>query len=211
MAYNKNNYKNQRLSNNQEKFVEEILKGNTQYGAYIIAYPRAKNWKRNSVDCNASQLMEDTKIKQRLKELGYKDKKKVEWTRKKALETINNVMEMNNQDMIRINEAYDEELGLKEKELQDWVELLSVDNIDVQAVQKNIKRITSEIVNLKKQRRVNSVNTKGIYEGAKILNRMFGYDITKVEVTQVDEEKENMKSLSIEELKALAYANTKKE
>ena len=211
MAYNKNNYKNQRLSNNQEKFVEEILKGNTQYGAYIIAYPRAKNWKRNSVDCNASQLMEDTKIKQRLKELGYKEKKKEEWKRKKALETINNVMEMNNQDMIRINEAYDEELGLKEKELQDWVELLSVDNIDVQAVQKNIKRITSEIVNLKKQRRVNSVNTKGIYEGAKILNRMFGYDITKVEVTQVDEEKENMKSLSIEELKALAYANTKKE
>lgn len=37
---------------------------------------------------------------------------------------------------------------------------------------------------------------------------MFGYDITKVEINPKDEERENMKALSVEELKALAYANS---
>ena len=41
----------------------------------------------------------------------------------------------------------------------------------------------------------------GIFEGAKILNRMFGYDITKVEVRNVDEEREEMNKLTADELK----------
>ena len=36
---------------------------------------------------------------------------------------------------------------------------------------------------------------------------MFGYDITKVEINPIDEERENIEQLSVEELKAIAYAN----
>lgn len=58
-----------KLTPKQEKFIDGILEGKTQYQAYIEAYPKAKNWKRNSVDSLASQLMQNTKILQRLKEL----------------------------------------------------------------------------------------------------------------------------------------------
>lgn len=47
----------------------------------------------------------------------------------------------------------------------------------------------------------------GILNAAKVLNRMYGYDITKVEIQTEDSERENMKELSVEELRAIAYAN----
>ena len=39
---------------------------------------------------------------------------------------------------------------------------------------------------------------------------MQGYDITKVEIQQEDEERENMKALTVEELKAIAYSKIEK-
>lgn len=207
MAYNKNNYQNNRLTSKQEAFVDAIMQGKSQYQAYIEAYPNAKNWKRNSVDCNASQLMDDTKIKQRLKELGWKDKKKVEWTRKRALEEINYVLDINKQDIERQQQGYEEEITIKQQELAEWVKLLTIENIDKEAVNKEIKSIVKQITALKQRRRVSAVNNNGILNAARVLNRMFGYDITKVEIQQPDQEKENMRELSIEELKAIAYAN----
>ena len=47
----------------------EYQNGKTQYQAYLDAYPRANKWARNSVDSLASQLMQNTKIVQRLQEL----------------------------------------------------------------------------------------------------------------------------------------------
>lgn len=211
MAYNKDNYENNRLTPKQEKFVDGILEGKSQYQSYIEAYPNAKNWKRNSVDCNASQLMEDTKIKQRLKELGWKDKKKVEWTRKRALEEINYVLDINKQDIERQQEGFEEQLSIKEQQLQQLIDLLAIPGIDVKSVQETIKTTMQEISVMKQRRRISAVNINGILNAAKVLNRMFGYDITKVEIEANDEEKENMKSLSVEELKAIAYANLNKE
>ena len=39
---------------------------------------------------------------------------------------------------------------------------------------------------------------------------MFGLDVTKVEITSDDTSRNNIKQLSVEELKALAYANINK-
>ena len=211
MAYNKDNYEQQRLSPKQEKFVEGILEGKSQYEAYITAYPNSKNWKRNSVDSNASELMDSPKIKQRLMEFGYKDKTKVIWTRQKALETINKAMEMHQQDMERIEQAYQQDLDRKDYELQQWVQLLAVDNVDTKHVQAHINQLLDEMSDLRKKRRVNAVNTHGIYEGAKILNRMFGFDITKVEINQEDEERNEMEKLTAEELKQLISISKKGE
>ena len=198
------------LTAKQEEFCQQIMMGQTQRQAYLNAYPVSKKWQINSVDRNASILMDNENIKARLQELGYRDAKKVQWTRQKALETINKAMEMHQQDMERIEKAYQEDLDRKDLELKQWVELLTVDNVDTQRVQNHINKILTEMSDMRKQRRINAVNTHGIYEGAKILNRMFGYDITKVEINPEDEERENMKSLSVEELKAIAYANIDK-
>ena len=209
MAYNKDNYENNRLTPNQEKFVDNIMQGKTQYESYILAYPRAKKWTRNAIDVAASQLMDNNKIIIRLKELGYKDKKKVEWTRKKALETINYVMDMNKQDIERINDACQTEIDLLEaKLLQKGNELADAKTPrEMMKIAGEMQEMTETIAKLKKRVRVNATNVHGIYEGAKILNRMFGFDITKVEVRQEDTETDNLKELSVEELKSLAYAS----
>lgn len=212
MAYNKDNYENQRLTPKQEKFVEEILKGKTQYEAYINAYPRAKNWQRQAVDVNASQLMNDTKIKLRLEEYGYKQEKKILWTRQKALETINYVMDMNKKDMERIDRAYEDEIQLLNAQIMELSQQMTqeTDPRKIYNIAKGMQELTAEIALRNKQRRTNSTNARGIYEGAKILNRMFGYDITKVEISNEDSERDEMEKLTAEELRSI-LANVNKE
>lgn len=207
MAYNKDNYENHNLTPKQEKFIEGILQGKTQYESYIEAYPVAKKWARNSVDSTASQLLDNPKIIQRLKEMGWKEQKKVEWTRKRALETINRVIQLNNEDMERINNAYIRERQEQEAELVRLATLMTMEDIDKNAVIEKMRQVNERIVYLDKQPRINKTNVAGILESAKVLNRMFGLDITKVEINNSDDERENMKSLSKEELKAIAYAN----
>ena len=212
MAYNKDNYENNRLTASQEKFVEGILEGKSQRQSYYVAYPRSRNWKENAVDSMASQLMSNTKVKQRLLELGWKDTKKIEWTRKKALETIDYVMEMNKKDIERIAQACQDEIDMLEGKILTITGSISQckDMREVMQKTNEIKEITDRIAKLKKQKRVNGTNVHGIYEGAKILNRMFGLDITKVEITSEDNSRDTIKQLSVEELKALAYANMNK-
>jgi len=199
------------LTAKQEEFCQQIMMGQTQRQAYLNAYPASKKWKINSVDMNASILMDNENIKARLQELGYRDAKKVQWTRQKALETINKAMEMHQQDMERIEKAYQEDLDRKDLELKQWVNLLTVDNVDTQRVQNHINKLLDEMSDLRKIRRINAVNTRGIYEGAKILNRMFGYDITKVEINPQDEEREEMEKLTADELKELINISKKGE
>jgi len=162
MAYNKDNYENQRLTPKQEKFVEEILKGKTQYEAYIIAYERAKNWERNAVDSNASQLMENPKIKQKLEEFGYKEKTKIRWTRQKALETINYVMDMNKKDMERIEQAYQTEIDILNSQLLEYSNILKEETNPRKAyeISKEMQSIVAEIALRNKQKRTNSTNAR---------------------------------------------------
>lgn len=207
MAYNKDNYDNNRLTSKQEEFVYGIANGKTQYQAYIDAYPKAKKWKRESVDVAASQLLQNNKIIIRLEELNKIKKEKIAWTRDRALNEINYVLEMNKKDIERMNEGFQTEIDIKQKELLEYAKLLSVKNIDTQKVSMKIVEITNDIALLKQKRRTSGVNTAGILNAAKLLNRMYGYDITKVEVNPEDEERENMEKLSVEELKAIAYAN----
>ena len=215
MAYNKNNYEHNRLTPKQEEFCQQIMLGKTQYESYITAYPKSKKWTRATIDVAANHMMSNNKIIIRLKELGYKDAKKVEWTRQKALETINYVMDMNRQDMERIAEAYQTELDIYEVKLNQKKQEMTLaaakgDAKRTLEIAGEMQDITNEMQQLRKQRRTNATNIKGIFEGAKILNRMFGYDITKVEISNQDEEKDELNKLNADELKAV-LANINKE
>lgn len=207
MAFNKNNYDEYKLTPKQEKFVELIMEGKSQYEAYIEAYPKAKKWQRNTVDSRASVLVKNKKIAKRLEEYNEIRKKKIEWTRDRALNEINYVLDINKKDIERMVYAYEEDLQRKELELQKWVQLLTVENIDTNRVQSHINQILDDMSDIRKKRRVSGINTAGILNAAKLLNRMYGFDTTKVEVNPENEERKNMEKLSVEELKAIAYAN----
>lgn len=209
MAYNKDNYEHNRLTPKQEKFVDGILAGKTQTDAYLEAYPSASKWERKVVWIRASDLMKNSKVQVRLQELGYANHEKATWTRQKALETINYVMDMNKKEMARLDAAYQDEIDILEAKLMELTASAQTMKTPDQMYKlgKQMQDITGQIAKVKKQRRTYDVNVKGIFEGAKILNRMFGYDIQKVEVKQADEDKEELNKLSAEELKKVLAMN----
>ncbi len=57
------------LTPQQEIFCQEYIKNPIMYQAFIKAYPKAKNWKRSSVDPEASKLLNNPKIDTRIKQL----------------------------------------------------------------------------------------------------------------------------------------------
>jgi len=58
-----------RLTQKQERFVQELIKGKSQREAYRIAYPSSRKWKDNVVDVKASELLKNGKVKVRYEEL----------------------------------------------------------------------------------------------------------------------------------------------
>lgn len=57
------------LTDKQEKFVQELIKGKSQREAYRIAYPKSLKWKDSAVDETASKLLKNPKVYPRYEEL----------------------------------------------------------------------------------------------------------------------------------------------
>ena len=111
--------------------------------------------------------------------------------------------------MERIQEAHNKEKLLVMNELSQWMKVLNVENVDTKGVQAHINELTQKLIDLDKIRVLNAVNTNGILKAADRINRMMGYDITKVEISNVDEEREEMEKLTAEELKELINISKK--
>lgn len=153
--------------------------------------------------------MENTKIKQRLLEAGWKDKTKVMITRDRMLKRLDRVMTKHEEEMDRIQQAYDLDKQRVMEQLQEWVKLLNVPNIDKDGVQANISALTQRLIDMDKIRTLNSTNTSGILKAADRINRMMGFDITKVEISTEDTERDEMEKLTVEELKELINISKK--
>lgn len=106
--------------------------------------------------------MNNRKIKVRLKESGYKQKKKILWTRQKALETINYVMDMNRKDMERIEEAYRTEVDLLNARILEYSTQMAQekDPKKIYKIAKTMQELAPKIALRNKQRRTNSINIK---------------------------------------------------
>jgi hypothetical protein len=55
------------LTQQQEIFVNEYIKSSNGYQSYLIAYPKAKKWTRQTVDSACSRLLDNDKINARIK------------------------------------------------------------------------------------------------------------------------------------------------
>ena len=75
------------LTAKQEAFAQAIASGKTQADAYRGAYD-AENMKENSVWTNASKLMSDAKVAQRVEELRKGLEKKELWTREMSVKAL---------------------------------------------------------------------------------------------------------------------------
>ena len=164
MSRNKHN--KDRITKQQEIFVQSLVEGDSQRKAYIKAYPSRKKWKDNSIDCEASKLFSQPKIKQRydelLKQVREEETKKTMWTREQSIETLRYVIDVNKKDLERINKAYEEELELLQKMMIEDPE--------------RAPRYLREIIKQRKSRRASQVNNKGITDAVAELNKMQGFN-----------------------------------
>jgi hypothetical protein len=79
------------LTQKQELFCQAIFKGMTQHDAYITAYDVRPGTLANTIDSNASQLMDDTKVIQRLNELRDRIESKIALSIAKKREILFNL------------------------------------------------------------------------------------------------------------------------
>lgn len=164
MSRNKHN-KN-RITKQQEIFVQSLIEGDSQRKAYIKAYPSKKNWKDNSIDCEASKLFNQSKIKQwyddLLQQVREEETKKTMWTREQSIETLRYVVDVNRKDLERINKAHEEELEVLQKMMVE----------DPEKAPQYLKAILKQ----RKSRRASQVNNKGITDAVAELNKMQGFN-----------------------------------
>ena len=76
------------LTSKQEKYVQGLVAGLSQRQAYIQAYPKASDWKENSVDRQASTLLKNPKVLARYNALMEEHKNKALWTREEAINEL---------------------------------------------------------------------------------------------------------------------------
>ena len=76
------------LTSKQEKYVQGLVAGLSQRQAYIQAYPKASDWKENSVDRQASTLLKHPKVLARYNALMEEHKNKALWTREEAINEL---------------------------------------------------------------------------------------------------------------------------
>lgn len=79
------------LTDKQQKFVDNLVSGKTQYESYLDAYPNSKKWSRKVVDNKACELLKKENVKARYNELRAEEearqREKYSLDRDKALES----------------------------------------------------------------------------------------------------------------------------
>lgn len=76
------------LTSQQEAFAQAVASGKNQADAYRSAYPKAQNWKPNSVAVNASKLMADANISLRVDAIRAELAERNLWTREDSARAL---------------------------------------------------------------------------------------------------------------------------
>lgn len=107
-----------RLTKQQEKYVNYLIRGDSQRQAYMKAYPNSKKWKPSSVDAEASKMLAIPKVSTRHDELMQKVKESLVEdtiaTQQEALEFFTRMMRRELKEQVVASKSvkvvdYDEE------------------------------------------------------------------------------------------------------
>lgn len=188
------------ITTKEETFVQEIVKGNSQYNAYIKAYPDRKKWTRSAIDCEASRLRNLAKIYIRIEEASYSMREKLEkkalWTRELAILELRKILDTNTEEQERLEVVFSDEVS---KLIEDM-------NKETNTKKRN--KIYTELLKAQKQVRKIQSLTNAKITAIESLNKMMGYNTEKVITTDLTSALDStLNELSIEELKSIAGIN----
>ena len=100
------------VTDKQEKFIQELLKGKSQREAYKTAYPTSLKWKESAVDTQASILLSNSRVLERYTKLHERLIKEAEddciITAKQVLQELTNIAMANGSDYSQVVQAGNE-------------------------------------------------------------------------------------------------------
>lgn len=114
------------LTNNQELFCQELMKGKSQRQAYLSAYPRSQKWKPSNVDSKASQLIKTDKVSARLKELREEQQDDVSRIREKIIDTYETILKADIGDFYTV---------MQDEQGNITLEIVDLAKVDTRAIQ----------------------------------------------------------------------------
>lgn len=161
-----------RLTDKQEKFVQELIKGKTQREAYKIAYGASK-MKENTIDRKASELMNNGKIRARYNELKNKVIKRAEEecivTATEVLSELKRIGFADIKDFLSFKTAKtvvgtDDETGEPIIDFKQIIDILDSDEIDGRAIQE-ISMSAKGTFSFKLHDKMNALEKLGRYLG----------------------------------------------
>ncbi len=173
----KNAYKtaNQKCTPNEEKYLNYLLKGETQRKAFKKAFPHYVNWKDDTIDSQASRLLKKDRVWTRYLELQEmhrnREFEKTGWTREESIKTLRYVIDKNKQEIERIEEAANEEIELLAQQIQEDPA--------------NALLYTQEMLKKRKTRRMTAIHNQGIIGAASELNKMQGFNEENINLNNV--------------------------
>lgn len=141
----------QKLTDKQERFIQELLKGKTQREAYRIAYPKSKKWKEKNVDSQASKLFKTPKVFTRYNELksdiGKEHKEKLLFTKEEATNKLKWLADMAEEDLKSngFRQANSTAFLNAIKELMELEGLKAETNIKIEKTKTDINKVNAEI------------------------------------------------------------------
>lgn len=133
-----------KLTDNQERFVQELIKGKSQREAYRNAYPKSINWTDNAVDSRASRLAKSDKVLTRYNELHDRLIKEAEdeciVTAKEVLRELKRIGFADIKDFLSFRTektvvGYEKDSGEPIFDYAPIIELIDSGNVDGKAVQ----------------------------------------------------------------------------
>lgn len=133
-----------KLTDKQEKFVQELIKGKSKREAYKIAYPNSIKWTDNAIDSRASRLAKSDKVLTRYNELHDRVMKEAEEecivTAKEVLKELKKIAFADIKDFLSFRTAktvvaYDKKTNEPIVDFAPIIEMLDSDKVDGKVIQ----------------------------------------------------------------------------
>ena len=189
-----------KLTDKQERFVQELIRGKSQREAYRTAYPKSVKWKNEVVDVKASELLKNSKVLVRYNEIHDRLIKEAEdeciVDAKEVLRELKRIGFADIKDFLSFRTekqiaGMDEETGNPVFDYGQVIEMMNSAEVD--------GRVIQEV----------SINSKGVFtfklydkmSALEKLGKHLGMWTDKVEVTS--KKKDPFDELTVEELRQL--------
>lgn len=184
--------KENNLTVSQELYLEYLLQGYSQRRAYIKAFPKSKDSKPSVIDQKASTLFHLEPIQKRYNELKKKLYEelinKAIWTKEQSIYELQDILYRNKRESERYEEAYEDELYLINKKMEEIEKSLKkpkgyMSRKKKEELEKDLDNLKASRIHLNRRHQSNKSLNEAVLSSIQQLNAIHGYDKSEKDIT----------------------------